>query len=96
MPIPGNNLRDNSFMEHDPAKRQDPLPVTEGERSLHRWQYRLAGDFERHLWSTIAAADSTNLRALARAFPEHVCAYVAYTRVPGWWDALKGRIEAGE
>lgn len=70
--------------------------INAGERSLHRWQYKLAGDFERALWGTIGAADPENLAVLANAFPEHVAAYQKYARTPGWWVALKARIDGGE
>jgi len=69
-------------------------PTTEGERSLYRWQYRQASDFEHHLWNAICAADSTNLEALARAFPLHVEAYRRYATELGYWTSLKERIES--
>lgn len=71
-------------------------PITEGERSLHRWQYKLCGGFERSLWDAILAADSTNLAAIEKGFPEHIAAYRAYANQTGYWDALCKRIEAGE
>ena len=66
-------------------------PLNEGERSLYRWQYKVAGGFEKSLWSAIMAADSTNLAALANAFPEHVAAYQNFAHTSGYWDALVKR-----
>jgi hypothetical protein len=71
-----------------------PAELTEGERSLYRWQYRQTGDFEQHLWNTICAADSKNLEALARAFPLHLEAYRRYATESGYWTSLKERIES--
>jgi hypothetical protein len=68
-------------------------PITEGERSLYRWRHLGVGGFERRLWETFAAADSTNLDALAKGFPEHVAAFLAYSRQSGYWEALKARIK---
>ena len=74
----------------------DEAPVTEGEHSLYRWQYYLTGDFEQKLWEAITQADSKNLERLGLGFPEHVEAYRRYSYERGYWDALKGRIEAGQ
>ena len=69
-------------------------PPNAGERSLHRWQYRQNGGFEHHLWECIMHADSGNLEALARAFPEHLEAYHRYATEPGYWTSLKERIKS--
>lgn len=75
-------------------------PITEGERSLHRYKYRYkyraCGSFEGLLWDAIVAADSTNLDAIAKGFPEHVTAYRRFANEFGYLDALCKRIEAGE
>ena len=39
-------------------------------------------------------ADSGNLEALARAFPEHLEAYHRYATEPGYWTSLKERIKS--
>lgn len=54
--------------------------LTEGEKNLLRWQYRLHGEgsFQEGLWKVIARADSTNIGKLARAFPEELTAYVHF------------------
>lgn len=69
-----------------------PVPITEGERSLYRWQYKIAGSFERCLWDAITAADSTNLAAIAQGFPSHVEAYRRYTSEHGYFDELCKRM----
>lgn len=66
--------------------------ITEGERSLYRWQYKIAGGFERSLWDAITAADSTNLAAIAQGFPSHVEAYRRYTSERGYFDELCKRM----
>ena len=71
-------------------------PINEGERSLWRWQYRQTGGFEGALWDVIKQADSTNLAALANAFPEHVAAYQNFAHTSGYWAALRDRIDGGE
>lgn len=71
-----------------------PAELTEGGRSLYRWQYYQAGDFEHHLWGAICTADSGNLEALGRAFPLHVEAYRRYATESGYWTSLKERIES--
>jgi hypothetical protein len=70
--------------------------TTAGERSLYRWQYKLCGGFESALWITIERADSANLAALERAFPEHVAAFRRYANEAGYWDDLCNRINGGE
>ena len=67
--------------------------ITEGERSLWRWRNLGAGGFEKSLWSTIMAADGTNLEMLGRAFPQHVAAYRRYAYETGFWADLQARIE---
>jgi len=68
--------------------------LTEGERSLYRWQYHQTDDFEGCLWDCISRADSTNLANLERGFPEHLEAYRRYARESGYWSDLKYRIES--
>lgn len=71
-----------------------PAELTEGERSLYRWQYLQGRGFEHHLWECINRADSGNLEALGRAFPLHVGAYRRYATELGYWTSLKERIES--
>lgn len=102
----GNLLQDHGLRLLDEIKTPDgyriigacfpnPKPiVTDGERSLWRWQYKLCGGFERSLWDAILAADSTNLGAIEKGFPEHVEAYRRYGNEAGYWDNLCERINA--
>ena len=72
-----------------------PKPaITEGERSLWRWQKKLYGGFERSLWDAIITADSTNLAAIEKGFPEHVAAYRSYANEAGYWYDLCKRVDA--
>ena len=64
-----------------------------GEQSLYRWQYRQTSGFEAPLWECISTADSTNLNALAKGFPEHVAAYRRYASEHGYWPNLVAKIE---
>ena len=68
--------------------------VTDGERSLWRWQYKVTGGFERSLWDAIITADSTNLAAIEKGFPEHVAAYRSYANEAGYWYDLCKRVDA--
>jgi hypothetical protein len=74
------------------AKQAAHAP-NEGERSLYKWQCGALGSFERHIWTAISVADSGNLDALERAFPEHVKAYRRYVWESGYWEQLRARIE---
>lgn len=49
------------------------------EEIILRWQWGLYGDFFSSLMETIAHADESNLERLARAFPDEVTAYRAWT-----------------
>ena len=69
-------------------------PPNAGERSLHRWQYRQNGGFEHRLWECTVRADSDNLEAPARTFPEHLEAYRRYATESEYWALLKERIES--
>ena len=101
--VVGENTRHNMKVEF-PDGRQEwvhpyrwkraPAVATPnaGERSLYRWQYRSASDFEASLWQCIITADSTNLDALAKGFPEHVTAYLRYASEDGYWNNLRNLI----
>ena len=62
--------------------------LNEGERSLVNWQYAMMGGFEECLWGAIKRADTHNLNRISMGFPEHVEAYINYTRVDGWWTKM--------
>ena len=63
--------------------------LTEGERFIVMWQYRILGDFKSALIEAIARADTSNRSALAKGFPVEVEAYTYYTEISGWWDAVE-------
>lgn len=89
---------DDGHQEWTNPYRWDRAPVVAttpnaGERSLYRRQYDNLGGFETALWDALERADSTNLDALAKGFPEHVAALVAYRHQPGYWDALRAKVE---
>ena len=70
-----------------------PPAITEGERSLYRHHYDSLGGFETALWDALERADSTNLDALAKGFPEHVAALRNFRHQHGYWDALRAKVE---
>lgn len=65
-----------------------------GEQGLYDWQHRAPmGSFMACLWSALEVADTGNLDKLALGWPEHVDALRRYRTEPGYWPALKARIE---
>lgn len=64
-----------------------------GERSLYRRKCGIQGGFETALWDALERADSTNLDALAKGFPEHVAALRNFYHQAGYWDALRAKVE---
>jgi len=60
-----------------------------GTQRLIEWQYHCCGDFTRELFQIIARADPVNLERLRRGFPLEVEAFVNYSRVAGWWQAIE-------
>jgi hypothetical protein len=67
--------------------------ITEGEHSLYRWQHDTLGGFESALWDALQRADKGNLARLEAGYPEHVAALRRFRHTPGYWDALRARIE---
>jgi len=59
--------------------------LTEVERRVIEWQFRLCGDFRSALWNAIKYADDGNLERLRIGFPDEVEGFLCYQRVPGWW-----------
>ena len=105
--VVGENTRHNMKVEF-PDGRQEwvhpyrwkrapvvaaPPAITEGERSLYRRHYDSLGGFETALWDALERADSTNLDALAKGFPEHVTALRNYRHLPSYWPNLVAKIE---
>ena len=67
--------------------------LTEGEKFIVKWQFRMLGHFNTALIDTIARADIINRAKLAQGFPEEVQAYINYTEKEGWWDEVKKKVE---
>ena len=63
--------------------------LTEGERFIVEWQYRLSGSFRRTLAEAISRADISNLAKLEQGFPDEVRAYRKFSGVSGWWDEVR-------
>jgi len=63
--------------------------LNQGTQSLVDWQYHDCGDFGTALWKAISQADQSNLARLALAYPEHIEAYLFYTRAKGWWQKVQ-------
>lgn len=57
----------------------DSTKFNEGEKSLVKWQVRMNGDFFTALWDAISRADGKNLELLAKAYPQHVQAYIDWS-----------------
>lgn len=66
--------------------------LTKGERFIIDWQYHMAGDFMTALVEAIARADMKNLEKLAEGFPEEVEAYINFSQIDGWWQALQKKV----
>ena len=64
-----------------------------GEQSLYNRNCGIQGGFETALWDALERADSTNLDALAKGFPEHVTAYRRYASEDGYWNNLVAKVE---
>lgn len=73
--------------------------LTDVERALVEWQYRLCGDFHAALWKAIAHADGDNLERLRLGFPVEVEGFIRFSQEPGFWSAIckkaGGDVEAG-
>ena len=52
--------------------------ITDEERLVIKWQFRLCGDFETALWGAIITADEDNLGRLASGFPLHIRGFRAW------------------
>jgi hypothetical protein len=54
--------------------------LLEGELHIFKWQYRLHGDFFKHLMEAIIRADYINIAKLRLAFPDIIDAYRDFTQ----------------
>lgn len=53
--------------------------LTDPEKWVVKWQFRLLGDFQTALAAAIARADDNNLMSLSLGFPEQVAGFRAWT-----------------
>ena len=67
--------------------------LTLGEIELIQWQYQGLSTFKTLLWRAISTADSTNLAALGKGYPEQVKAYRAFGGAEGYWQDVLIRAE---
>jgi hypothetical protein len=67
--------------------------LTLGEIELIQWQYQGLSSFKERLWKAISTADSANLVALERGYPEQVKAYRAFGGTEGYWHDVLVRAE---
>lgn len=66
--------------------------ITYAERGLLGWQNLTAlGGFERALWTALGVADTENLNALAKGFPEEAEALRRYRNEAGYWEDVRER-----
>ena len=56
----------------------DEPKITEQEKLVIQWQFRLCGSFYTALWNAIKQADEENLDRLALGFPDHVAGFRAW------------------
>lgn len=66
--------------------------LTDEERAVVEWQYRMCGGFMAALWEAICRADAGNLAKLERAFPLEVNAFRKFAYLPEWYPALERKL----
>jgi hypothetical protein len=64
------------------------------EQIIVEWQYHYMGGFYKTLMEAISLADEEHLGCLARAFPNHVSAYLKYSTESGWWKKVQNKLFA--
>jgi hypothetical protein len=68
--------------------------ITQAEYGLLGWQgLRALGGFDRALWTALERADTNNLNALAKGFPEEVTALNNFRNKIEYWTELRNRFE---
>ncbi len=65
--------------------------LTNSERFIFEWQYRMLGDFKTALIEAICQADINNLEKLRLGFPDEVDGYINYSQTEGWWPKVERR-----
>ena len=84
-------MEERKYSERNEENMFNLENLSKGERFIVKWQYGMLGDFETALMECIKLADDKNLLNIACGFTEEVSGYMNYTRVEGWWDAVKKR-----
>lgn len=86
-----------------PAEKPEPIAhngtlagLTAGELDLvNAKYYKKATPFVLALWAMIQEADACNMDLIKQVYPHHVEAWLAYKRIPSWWDDLVAKIPQG-
>ena len=65
------------------------------EQAVMEWQYGILGGFKSTLWEAITRADSQNLEALGKGFPDEVNGYKKFAHVSGWFESVRHRAFEG-
>lgn len=71
---------------------QNGAKLTQAEQELFYWQYNRAGSFITNLFVCIGKADTINRYKLSLGFPDEVHAFVNYSELEGFWEALEKRM----
>ena len=66
--------------------------LTEGERFIVEWQYRMQGGFDESLARTLGIADGRNFAKLRKGFPEKAQAFWDYQNTKGWWEKVREKV----
>ncbi len=67
--------------------------LTPAEQFIWDWEKEILGGFKKALLYTIQQADPHSLEKLRLGFPDEVEGYNSYRYIPGWWDAVKKKME---
>ena len=70
------------------------MELSEEERLMWNWEYKMMGDFQKALMEAICRADESNLSRLALGYPDHVSGYIKYTQERGWWEMVQRKVPA--
>ncbi|MCK5538836.1 MAG: hypothetical protein KAI79_18565 [Bacteroidales bacterium] len=63
--------------------------LSQGERFVFEWQYRMAGGFNETLALAFGKADGTNFNKLRKGFPEEGEAMWNFANTSGWWEEVQ-------
>ncbi len=71
----------------------DIKDLTPAERFIWKWRRGRMGDFNLALIHLIQRADVRNLERIRSGFPDEVEGHCLYSRMPGWWQDVKKKME---